>query len=170
MKVFLEKDSRGNWNTIPPVPEDKLGNVNCHRFVLYTLGKITWNQMVSDAKAQKETGEDFIFGKAALEISDGEFTSIEDLDHLIQYMNQNCEVGKSYVSQILDVETKELAHSFIIQKINKNEYLCFDKPGFKYPFDVYGLEDIYEFVNKDGEHPYKNQGWRLIPIDNFQSF
>lgn len=166
MKTFLEKDSLGKWNTLPPVPENMLGNVNCHRFILYVLNKISWDEMISNAKAQKEAGEEFIFGKDALAISDSKFTSINSFDELLHYLNKNCEVGKSYVGQILDIGTRELAHSFIIQPMNNNEFQCFDKPGFKYPFGVYGLREIYEFVNKDGEQPYKNQDWRVIEISN----
>lgn len=166
MKKFLEKDSRGNWNTLPPVPEDRLLDVNCHRFVLYTLGKMSWDEMVSNAKEQKEAGEEFIFNKAALEISSLEFTPINNLDKLVLYLNQNCEINKPYIGQILDVGTQELAHSFIIQKTENNKFECFDKPGFKYPFRVYDVKEIYEFINKDGEQPYKNQIWRVIQISN----
>lgn len=137
MKRFLEKDFNGNWNTIPPVHEDKLRDVNCHRFTLYTLGKMSWDEMVSDAGLQKEAGKEFIFSKAALEISDLEFHPINNLDDLVQYLSENCELDKYYIGQILDVGTQELAHSFIIQKTENNKFKCFDKPGFKYPFSVY---------------------------------
>jgi hypothetical protein len=164
METFLERDSLGKWNTIPPVPADKIGNVNCHRFVLYVLKKMSWGEMVSDAKAQKEAGKEFTFGKTASMISNLEFTPINNSDELVLHLNQNCEIDKSYIGQILDTGTQELAHSFIIKKIKNNKFQCFDKPGFKYPFGIYGLEEIYDFVNKDGERPYKNQSWRVIPI------
>lgn len=131
---------------------------------MYVIGKMSWDEMIIDAKEQKEAGEEFIFGKAASAISSLEFTPINSWNELVQYLNKECELDKYYVGQILDVGTQELAHSFILQKKKENEFQCFDKPGFKYSFNRYSPKEIYEFVNKDGERPYKNQGWRLIQI------
>ncbi|HUD04068.1 MAG TPA: hypothetical protein VMR73_01080 [Candidatus Paceibacterota bacterium] len=54
MNKFLEKDVTGNWNTVPPIPDDKIKNVNCHKFALYVIGKISWEEMISNPDAQKK--------------------------------------------------------------------------------------------------------------------
>lgn len=41
MQNFLQKDSNNEWNIVPPIPIEKIKNVNCHKFVLYILGKIS---------------------------------------------------------------------------------------------------------------------------------
>ena len=124
--------------------------------------------MVSDVRLQKESGIDFTFGETARNISNTEFTTIKDLPSLILIANKNCKIGNTYVGQILDAQTGEMAHSFIIQRESKDKYVCFDKPGFKYPFNMSDLEKILNFVNKDGEKSNQNQKWRFVPIDNFQ--
>jgi hypothetical protein len=83
MKKILEKDSLDKWNAIPPIPADKIRNVNCHKFVLYIIGKMSWEEMISDADKQKESGADFTFGDKALSISDISFISVKDLKSLL---------------------------------------------------------------------------------------
>ena len=163
MKTFLNKDSFGNWNTIHTVPVNKLGNVNCHKFVLYTIGKISWKEMVSE----KEIEDDFTFSEMARNISDVPFTFVENLPSLLSLANNSCEIEKVYVGQILDTQTNKMAHSFIIQRESDGKYTCFDKPGFKYPFGIHSLKKILNFVNKDGEKSNQNQKWRFIPANNF---
>lgn len=164
MNKFLEKDSSGNWNTIPPVPADKMGNVNCHKFVLYIIGKISWEEMVSDAQAQKEVDIDFTFGDMARSISDISFIPVKTLESLLLFANESCKAGKSYIGQILDAQTGKMAHSFIVSRESDDKYICFDKLGFKYPFEINDLEKILNFVNKDGEKSNQNQKWRFIPM------
>ena len=167
MKKSLEKDSLGSWNTIPPVPADEIKNVNCHKFVLYVTGKISWEEMISDPNIQEDNGIDFTFGNIYQNISDISFIPIKNLKDLLLLTDNSCEIGKSYVGQILDAQTGGMAHSFIIQKKSDGKYICFDKPGFKYLFSVYGLEKIINFVNKDGEKSNQNQKWRFVPINDF---
>lgn len=167
MKKILEKDSLGNWNTTPPIPADKIKNINCHKFILYVVGKISWEEMISDPNTQEENGVDFTFGNISQNISDIPFIPIKNLKNLLLLANNSCEIGKSYVGQILDVQTGDMAHSFIIQKKSDGKYVCFDKPGFKYPFGVHGLEEILNFVNKDGEKSNQNQKWRFVPMNDF---
>ncbi len=168
MKTFLEKDSSGNWNVIPPVPADKIGNVNCHKFVLCEIGIISWKEMVSDPSDQRSKGADFTFGEKIRLISNIPYTLIEDPESLMMLAQKACEIGKVYVGQILDVETKEMAHSFVITRESENNYACFDKPGFKYPFAMSDLDTILNFVNKDGEQSNKNQEWRFIPLESIE--
>ena len=159
MKVFLEKDSSGSWNTVPPVPADKIKNVNCHKFVLWEIGRITWDELISDNK-----NGDFTFGEKVRGISDVTFKHIESYESLLSFVDQSCAVSKDYIGQIRDAETGEMAHSFILRKESNNEYICFNKPGFKYTFEVGNLESILNFVNKDGEKSNQNQDWRFIPV------
>lgn len=165
MNKFLEKDINVNWNTIPPVPVEKVMNVNCHKFVLYAIGQISWEEMISDPSVQKAMGTDFTFGEKIQSISDITYTLIKDEEELNLLAQKNCEIGKVYISQILDVETKEMAHSFLVKRESKDKYVCFDKPGFKYPFTVSDANTILNFVNKDGEQPNKNQEWRFVPLE-----
>lgn len=167
MHTFLQKDSLNNRNTIPQVPADKISNVNCHKFVLYVLGRISWNEMVSDTQIQEKADPsfDFTFGKQARSISDKEFISIKDADSLYELANRDCELGKAYVGQILDSETGDLAHSFMVERMPNGTYMCSDKQGFKhYPFSVHELGTLLDFVNKKGEISYQNQKWRFIPM------
>lgn len=164
MKTFFEKDSLGNWNTLPPVPEDKIKNVNCHRFILYLVGKMTWEEMTSDAKAQKEAGREYIYSKQAMNISNEPFYPVNDKAELYSLADIYCKIDETYIGQILDTETDELAHSFLSTRELDNKYSCFDKPGFLYPFKIYELGELLDFVNKDGEKPYRNQKWRFITL------
>ncbi len=141
------------------------GDINCHKALLYFLGRITLDELGSDAKLQKEQKQDFIFADKALEISDKEFTSIENVQELKEFVEQSCEKDFVYVGQILDAQTGELGHSFILGKNKDEQFLCFDKAGFKYPFGIYALETLFDFINKDGERPYHNQKWRIIPLE-----
>ena len=166
MKVFLQKDSFGNWNAVPLVAANDIGHVNCHKFILHMIGKISWEEMISNAQKQKEAGTDFTFGEMARSISNIPFILVRDLDSLIALSNESCAIGKVYVGQILDAQTEEMAHSFIIERKSENEYVCFDKPGFKYQFSVHDLESILNFTNKDGEKSNRNQKWRFVPINN----
>lgn len=163
MNKFLEKDTDGNWNTVPPIPVDKIRNVNCHKFILYIINKISWDEMISDPKTVKE-GLDFTYGEQARTISDTSYTPIKDLGSLYSLANQSCEIGKAYVGQILDAQTNEMAHSFIITREQDNKYNCYDKQGFKYLFSVCELGTLLDFVNKDGEKSYQNQNWRFVPF------
>jgi len=160
LEKFLSKDSAGNWNTIPPVSDKQKEDINCHKFVLYAISNITRDELVSDATAQKKSGQDFTFGKKALAISQKEFTLIADPKHLRDFADKNCAQGVVYVGQILDAETGEAAHSFLMDKMSDGTYKCADKAGFKYPFAVYSLEDLFKFEN------YHNQKWRFIPLDD----
>ncbi len=162
MDKFLKRDAAGNWNTIPPVPDDKIQNVNCHKFVLYVIGRISWEEMISDA--QKESGIDFTFGEQARNISDIPYALVKNFESLYLLANTNCKSGESYIGQILDAETGEMAHSFIIEKQPNGKYTCFDKIGFKYPFSIHELGTMLDFVNKDGIKSYQNQKWRFVPL------
>jgi len=164
MEKFLAKDVDGNWNTIPPVPADKIREVNCHKFVLYVIDHISWEDMILDSQVQKEKGLDFTFGELARSISHDPFTLVNNLESLNSLVEKSCESGKSYIGQILDAETEETAHSFILEKDRDGLCTCYDKPGFKYPFSVHTLEDIFNFVNKDGEKSNQNQKWRFVLI------
>ncbi len=166
MKTFLEKDFEGNWNTIPLVPKDKVGNINCHKFILYVIGKISWEELVSGTPG-KGVETDFTFSEIARSISDAPFVLVKDLESLYLLADKGCEIGETYVGQILDAQTGELAHSFIIQKGLDGKYSCLDKPGFKYPFSVHGLEEILNFVNKDGEKSNRDQMWRFVSFAKF---
>ncbi len=164
MTPFLQKDSTNNWNTVPPVPPNEINNVNCHKFVLYVINRISYEEMVSDPKIQKEAGLDFTFSEETRNISEISFTPVKDVQSLFTLANQKCEIGETYIGQILDVQTGEMAHSFIVKRKSHDEYVCCDKQGFKYPFTVFDLETILDFVNKDGVKSYQNQSWRFVPI------
>lgn len=163
-KPLYVKDSSGNWDTVPPVPEEKMRHVNCHRFILYVLGHMSWEEMTADSKAQREAGEEYIYGQQALSISDEPFTHVDSKESLYSLANKHCDVGRTYIGQVLDTQTGELAHSFLLTKKSDREYSCFDKPGFLYPFKMYELGELLNFVNKDGEKSYQNQKWRFIPL------
>jgi hypothetical protein len=168
MSKFLQKNSGGNWNTTPPVSVEKIKNVNCHKFVLYTIGKISWEEMISDPSEQQARGFDFTFRDTIRAISDIPYALIGDGEDLTEIAQKECGVGKSCVGQILDAETGEMAHSFMVTRESENNYICFDKPGFKYPFAVSDLNTILNFVNKDGEQSNKDQKWRFIPLDSIK--
>lgn len=165
MKELLKKDLNDTWNTVPPASLDKIKNVNCHKFILYIIGKISFDEMVYNPNSHEDEGLDFIFGEKARIISDVQFTQVEDLESLYELVGKSCEAGEVYVGQILDLETKEVAHSFLIKHMSDTKYTCFDKPGFKYPFKVHEIRSIFDFINKDGEKPYHNQQWRFIPTN-----
>ncbi len=164
MKI-LEKDSQDKWNTIPPVPDEQIRNVNCHKFVLYIMKQISWEDMISDPRSQRDAGLDFIFDDKALNISTEPFIPINNPDSLFEFIQINTTKRENYIVQILDVGTEKLAHSFIIEIQESGIPLCFDKPGFKYSFDVCEFEKIFNFVNKDNEKPYLNQRWRILSLD-----
>ncbi len=145
----------GKWNTEPPVADDKLGNINCHKFTLYVIGKISWEEMVAD--------NDKIYGAEARAISDIQFIQINSLASLLKFASECCKIGEFYVAQILDANTDEMAHSFILKQESLNNFICYEKQGFKYPFTVQGLETILDFVNKDGVRSNENQKWRFVP-------
>lgn len=167
MTQFLTKDTSGNWNTVPPVPAEKMADVNCHKFVLYVIRNISWEEMVSDSHTQKAAGVDFTYGERARKISDQEFVKITDKDSLLKLADTTCESGKAYAGQIMDSTTGEMAHSFILEKTVDGSYQCFDKQGFKfYPFSVKNLECFLDFVNEKGEKSYIGQKWRFVPIEN----
>jgi len=79
--------------------------------------------------------------------------------------NEKCEIWKVYVVQIFDAQNEKMAHSFIVRRELNNKYICFDKLGFKYTFEVSDFETISNFVNKDGEKSYQNKKWRFVPIN-----
>ncbi len=168
MNKILTRDIKGAWNTDPPTPTDKINNVNCHKFVLYAIGRISWEEMISDPEEQRVIGIDFTFGNKILSISDCEYKLIIDEENL-QKLANNCEIGKFYIGQVRDAQTEEMAHSFILKRESDSGYVCFDKPGFKYPFAVSDLASIINFVNKDGEQSNKNQLWRFVPLDSVES-
>jgi len=162
MNRFLKKDQTGNWNTVPPVPADKVVNINCHKFVLYVIGRISYEIMISDPKNKR--GNDFTFGDEALSISNIPFTPIKDLESLHLLAEKSCDMGKSYVGQIRDAQTGEAAHSFIVERDLNGKYTCNEKRGFKHSFSVHDLDTILNFVNKDGEKSNQNQNWRFVPM------
>ena len=147
---------------------NKIYNVNCHKFVLYVIGRISWDEMISDPSEQRVAGKDFTFGDKISSISDCEYKLIIDEENL-QKLANNCEIGKFYIGQVRDAQTGEMAHSFILKRESDSGYVCFDKPGFKYPFAVSDLATIINFVNKDGEQSNKNQLWRFVPLDSVES-
>jgi hypothetical protein len=164
MDFPLVQDGEGNRNTIPPVPADKLKNVNCHKFVLYAIGALSWEDMISNPNVQKEAGLDYTFGEKLKGLSDIPFTLILDKQQLYALASGQCAIGQKCVGEILDTETKEMAHSFILEREDENTYTCFDKQGFKYPFNVCELGELLDFVNKDGVKAYQNQEWRFVKI------
>lgn len=166
MNMILEKEENGNWNTIPPVPPELVKNVNCHKFALFAVGKISSEKMISDPLAQKKMGEDFTFGEKIRSISNSTFSLVSNEDELKILADNNCEVGKLYLGQIRDTQTSEMAHSFILKRESADEYVCFDKSGFKYPFEVSNLNTILNFVNKDDEKSNLNQEWRFVLIQS----
>jgi len=168
INTFLEKDSNSSWNTVPPVAVEKVKNVNCHKFVLYAIGKISWEEMVSYPAEQQAKNIDFTFGEKIRSISDIPYTFIESKESLVVLAQKNCEIGKIYVGQILDAQTEEMGHSFILRRESEDEYICFDKPGFKYPFTVCDLDTILNFVNKYGELSNKNQKWRFVLLESIK--
>lgn len=168
LETFLQKDSNGHWNTIPPVPKDKIGNVNCHKFILYIIGRISFDEMISDSKVQKGSGLDFTFGEMARNISGAPFVSIQDIKSLYEFAEKNLGSVEAYIGQILDTQTNEMAHSFIVER-ESDKFTCLDKQGFKYPFTVYDMKIILDFVNKDGERPYLNQKWRFLSLNDLKS-
>ncbi|MEN9621916.1 MAG: hypothetical protein RLZZ67_350 [Candidatus Parcubacteria bacterium] len=166
MDTFLHKDTSGTWNTIPPIPSDLLPNVNCHKFVLHAIGKISYHEMVSNPKFQKENFPhfDFTYGKKALEISRKEFTPISNTTDLYTLAEKDCGSHSVCIGQIRDSKSGEMAHSFIIEKDSSGKYMCYEKTGFKqYPFTVHELGNLLEFINDKGERSYQNQEWRFIP-------
>ena len=166
--MFLEKDIHGNWNTILPIPAEKMKNVNCHKFVLYAIGRISWEEMISDPSEQ-QTGEvDFTFGEKIRLMSDIPYALIKDEEDLSLLAQKTCDIGKIYVGQVLDAETGEMAHSFLVKR-DSDEYTCFGKLGFKYPFAVSDLNAILNFVNKDGELSNKNQEWRFVLMESIKN-
>lgn len=123
--------------------------------------------MISDTSAQEKADPsfDFTFAKKAQEISSKEFTDIKDFDSLYDFARKECALGQLYVGQILDAQTNELAHSFMLERTQDDEFTCSDKQGFKrYPFSVHELGTLLDFINKDGEKPYINQKWRFVDI------
>ena len=164
MNSTLKQQPNGDWNAVPPVPAEKINNVNCHKFVLYSIGQISWDELISDPKEQKIASLDFTYNDKVKEISHLPFTYIEDFEALISLANSSCVSERRYVGQIQDSKTYEMAHSFIIVRNSTGDFVCYDKPGFKYPFAVHGLSEIYNFVNKDGEKSNQNQNWRFVPI------
>lgn len=165
MNTYLIKDRNGVWNTDIPVPADRMSNVNCHKFVLYALDRISWDEMVSDPSQQKAEGKDFTYGNVAQTISSKDFKVIHDAKSLLRLATESCPVGKRCVGQALDVQDKKLAHSFIIERQHDGSFVCFDKQGFKnYPFSVHDLVSLLGFVNDRGELSYRNQAWRFFEI------
>ncbi len=164
MNTFLHQDPTGAWNSIPPIPADKISNVNCHKFVLYVLGRISWDDMVSDPHTQKEAGTDFTFGAQAQAISDIPFIPIGSTEALYALADATCEPGQPYIGQIHDADTGEMAHSFIIERTPTGKYVCYDKLGFKHPFGLHELGVILDFINKEGVKSYQNQKWRFVRI------
>jgi hypothetical protein len=167
MDTYLQKDSDGNWNLVPPVSPELLRNINCHKFILFVMGTISRDELLLDPKVQKANDPtiDFTFGKKALGISQKEFVLISNTEQLLNFANKECQEGKAYVGQVLDANTGELAHSFIVEKNSKGKFVCFDKVGFKhYPFSVHNLESLLDFVNEKGEKSYQNQKWRFVSI------
>ncbi len=167
--MFLKKDESGTWNTSPAVPEEMLPNVNCHKFVLFALGKISFDELKSDPAEMKKSDPafDVAYAGKALEISDAGFTAVPDATSLIALADRECGAGKTCVGQIKDSKTGEMAHSFIVEKDLDGKYMCQEKMGFKhYPFEVREIGSLLEFVNDKGEKSYQNQLWRFIPLDN----
>ncbi len=167
---YLQKDDSDNWNLIPPVSLELLRNINCHKFVLFVIGAISRDELLTDPKTQKANDPtiDFTFGKKALAISQKEFTSISNVENLLNVANKECQGGKAYVGQILDAKTGELAHSFIVEKNSDRKFVCFEKTGFKhYPFNVHGLESLLDFVNEKGEKSYQDQKWRFVELNTY---
>ncbi|MDP1625143.1 MAG: hypothetical protein Q8L64_05220 [bacterium] len=165
MIEYLRKSFDGTWNTVPPVAVDKIPNVNCHKFVLFTLGRMSWDDMVSDPHIMKLEGKDFMYGDMAKSLSDKDFVLIKDSDALRILADRDIKPGKTYVGQILDAETGEMAHSFLVEKDDEGRYICQEKMGFKqYPFEVRELESLLDFVNDRGEKAYQNQMWRFFSI------
>lgn len=167
MSKYLKKDSNGNWNTLVPVPSEKMSNVNCHKFVLYAVGKISWDEMISDPKPQKAAGLDFTFGDKVSMLSEKSFALIKDAQELLKLAGESCELGQVYVGQIKDSVTGEMAHSFIVERKADGSYECSDKQGFKnYLFSVHNIETLLDFVNDKGEKSYQNQEWRFVPVSD----
>lgn len=159
IEKYLALDANNELNLIPPVSADVSRNINCHKFALFVAGVISRDDMVSDARAQKAAGEDFTFGKKAAALSIKEFKAIPDIETLLEFARESCREDKPYIGQIRDVETGEMAHSFVVEKDSEGSFRCFDKAGFKTSFGQYGIEDLFQYEN------YRNQEWRFIPLE-----
>jgi hypothetical protein len=149
------------------IPKDLLPNINCHKWVLFQLGKISWDELVSDPHEQRarDSSFDFTYGDKALAISGKEFVPVKDASSLLRLANESCEIRQTCVGQIKDSETGEMAHSFIAHRKQDGTYECVEKQGFKdYPFKRHDLVSLLDFVNDKGERSYQNQLWRFIPI------
>lgn len=125
--------------------------------------------MVSDPIKQKEEGVDFTFIDKIILPSSISYTLINNEQDLSEFVHKVCEMGKVYVGQVFDIDTGELAHSFILKIESDTKYICFDKPGFKYSFTVSDLDTILNFTNKYGEQSNKNQKWRFVPLEMINS-
>lgn len=168
MKDFLVKDSSGNWNTIPAVPANAMHSVNCHKFMLYTIGTISYEELISDPKEKRP--DDFTYDKKSLEISSKEFSPVMDLNELTKLADRSCDKDGVSVGQIKDSVTGEMAHSFILKKTPDGKYMCYEKTGFKqYPFAVKELSEILNFVNNKGEKSHLHQNWRFIPLKDLKA-
>jgi hypothetical protein len=134
------------------------GDVNCHKALLYLAGYISYEELTSDSKLQREQGLDFTFAKRALDISNKEFVSIADSDELVALARKDCAEDVPYIGQILDVQDKALAHSFLIAQ-RGDGFICLDKAGFKEAFSIYSLEELLNFSN------YRDQLWRFMALN-----
>jgi hypothetical protein len=131
-------------------------NINCHKAVLYLVGLISYEELIADPRQQQDTN--FTFRERALRISNAKFAPVTNPEELLNLAENGCESGNLYVGQILDNETNELAHSYIVFKNNEGVCIGFDKAGFKEAFSVYELSQLLAFKN------YQNQGWRFVSI------
>lgn len=136
-----------------PNPQD----VNCHKAVLYLAGLISYSDLISDSKAQKEEGLDFMFEEKARAISNKIFTPVSTVDDLYEIADKECIEPDVYIGQILDSVSNEMAHSFLLARRDAG-YTCFDKAGFKKPFSVYPLRKLLDFDN------YQHQLWRFLRL------
>ena len=93
--------------------------VNCHKTVLYLLGLISHTQL----RELGNTGEDYSFGKAALELTDRPFEHVYD-EYTYEQLASNCAENGLCVAQIsTDEKGEHLQHSFWLGKIECRKWL-----------------------------------------------
>lgn len=159
MKQMLEwEDDRSNIETA-----EILRKINCHKAALYLIGKIFYEDLLSDPRLGKDI--DFAYEKVASELSQKEFMVVQDEIKLREFAKQECSINKIYIGQIFNVT---LGHSFIVGRTQDDKFICFDKAGFlenplkgnkDYKFRIYEMGMLLLSPN------YQNAKWRFVDVE-----
>ncbi len=131
--------------------------INCHKATLYIADTISYSELIADPQPLRDRGEDYWYSERAKGVSDIPFLPITDTCDLQDRAAVACAKYSPCIGQILDTDTGELAHSFLIVSTSLG-LVCFDKSGFKEPFTTYSIEELLEKPN------YQNQAWRFVPL------